>query len=417
MNIIPSAKLVEEVKRRRVHPDLHVGISHRSYLRNDGGIEHCLRRESEFARLAKVDYLHLCPPEVVVHGRRLPPLVEVCLNDEFVGLSCLDGLSAKLGLLRPGVSFLHSALRFESDSLIRLLLNLRPFGPILQWIHDLSFACESVTLVRDGDACGVPELGASLCYGCRYERSRAAVMAHYDVIERLSDCQIFPSVTAKSRYNMSISSRARSNLRKQFVVPHYIVNGVPSASEGRHFRADNEQIGVAFFGHSVAHKGWTEYVQLVSALQGNSAYRFYHIGSAGQTDYRIERLDFSEVSAPAGSDLLRDICVSRNIKVAFFWPIALESFGIFLRQVLGVGCAVLSNNNNDALKEFINGCDQIRRFARLDELIAWFGDRDAVAALLRQAAEMTCVLEPSLCSDGLITNQNNTWQISNMETR
>ena len=72
MNIIPSAHLIKEVKQRRSHQDLHVGISHRSYLGNDGGIEHCFRRESEFARLAKVGYLHLCPVDVVDHVRRMP---------------------------------------------------------------------------------------------------------------------------------------------------------------------------------------------------------------------------------------------------------------------------------------------------------------------------------------------------------
>ena len=139
------------------------------------------------------------PPKIATHDTRTPILVEVCLNDEFVGLTCLDGLSAKFGSLQPSMSFLHSALGFESGSLVRLLLNVRAYRPIIQWIHDLSFACESVTLVRNGITCGVPLLGAKICEECSFNSSRASVMAHYDQIKRLSDCQVFPSLKAQSR--------------------------------------------------------------------------------------------------------------------------------------------------------------------------------------------------------------------------
>lgn len=412
MNILPSTQLIKEVKQRRSHPDLHVGISHRSYLRNDGGIEHCLRRESEFARLAMIDYLHLCPVDVVDHGRKMPSLVEVCLNNVFIGLTSLDGFSAKLVLLQPGMSFLHSALGFESGSLIRVLLSLRQCGPILQWVHDLSFACESVTLVRNGSACGVPVLGAHSCHQCRFNGSRGSVMAQYDLIERLSDCQIFPSSAAMSRYNFSIGARGRQSLLKQFVVPHYIVNCLQSVAVRPRVVQEDEPVGVAFFGHSVPHKGWTEYIQLVDALHGDPAYRFYHVGSAGQGDSRVECLNFSEAFGAVEGDTLRDICASRNIRLAFFWPVALESFGLLFRQVVGAGLAILSSDNNDAQKEFIKDSEQIRYFSQLEQLFAWFDDREDVATVLRQAAQSTCVLLPSKCSYELLNNQSGAWQLS-----
>ena len=409
MNIIPSALLVEELARHRRHSHLHVGISHRSYLLNDGGIEHCLRRETEIARLNGVDYLHLCPPEAAAQDRRTPALVEVCLNDEFVGLTCLDGLSAKFSTLQPSMSFLHSALGFESGSLIRLLLNIRACGPIMQWIHDLSFACESVTLVRNGIACGVPVLDAKICDGCSFNSSRASVMAHYDQIERLSDCQVFPSLSAQSRYNSSISARGRASTIRQFVLPHYIVNCSTPPNLIRRVVPMDVPVGVAFFGHSVPHKGWLEFVQLVSSLYGNSAYNFYHIGTAGQTDPRIERINFSETFNAAGDNSLQDICANRNIRLAFFWPVALESFGIMFRQTLGAGCAIVCSENNDAQNEFINNCHQIRFFSRLDQLIAWLGDYKAVAELLNQAGKTECKLIPSACSYDLPVNQCGPW--------
>ena len=412
MKIIPSALLFEALKRRRRHADLHVGISHRSYLRNDGGIEHCLRRESEIAALGNVDYLHLCPPEAAVCSNEFPALVEVCLNDELIGMTSLDGFSAKLGLLQPGMAFLHSCLGFESNSLIRLLLNIRPFCPVLQWLHDLAFACGSVILVRNGIACGIPELGARVCDGCRFSSGRASVMAHYDLIERLSDCQIFPSLAAKSRYNLSIGARGRVSLPRQLVLPHYVVNCSHSGLEQRGLAPGDESVGVAFFGHSVPHKGWSEYVQLVSALHGNPVYRFYHIGSAGQIDARVEQLGFSEAFGSVGEDGLRGVCASRNIKLAFFWPVALESFGIMLRQVLGAGCAVLCAGNNHAQKEFINNCPQLRYFSRLDEVITWFEDQSQVDTLLHQAAQTQCVLTPSKCSYELINNHAGRWQMA-----
>jgi hypothetical protein len=412
MNRSSSAKLFEQLTKNRQRTALHVAISHRSYLSNDGGIEHCLRHESEIARLANLDFLHVCPSEVVQQGKKTLPLAEVCLNNVFVGLTSLDGFSAKVGLLQPKMAFLHSSLGFESGSLIRLLLSLRRCGPILQWVHDLAFACESVTLVRNGRACGVPLLGAYNCHQCKFDSSRASVMEHYDLIERLSDCQIFPSSAAKSRYNFSIGARGRHSLLEQFVVPHYVVNCSPTAAMRTSLIQEHDPIGVAFFGHSVPHKGWAEYIHLVDALHGDPAYRFYHVGSAGQGDSRVECLNFSEAFGAVEGDTLRDICASRNIKLAFFWPVALESFGLLFRQVIGAGLAILSSDNNDAQKEFINDCQHIRYFGQLDRLIAWFSDREDVDALLRQAVQSTCVLVPSKCSYELLNNQSGAWQLS-----
>jgi len=412
MNIISSDQFVKELKKRRNYPGLHVGISHRSYLRNDGGIEHCLRRESELSRLAEIDFLHLCPVDVIDHGRKISALIEVFLNNIFIGLTNLDGFSAKLGVIQPRITFLHSALGFEYGSLIRLLLSLRQSGPILQWVHDLAFACESVTLVRHGSACGVPVLGAHSCLECKFDSSRAAVMAHYDLIERLSDCQIFPTSAAKTRYNVSIGARGRQSLQKQFVVPHYIVNCFPSVAVQSRVVQEDEPVGVAFFGHSVPHKGWSEYIQLVDALHGRSTYRFYHVGSAGQGDPRVECLNFSEAFAAMEGDTLRDICARSNIKLAFFWPVALESFGLLFRQVIGAGLAILSSDNNDAQKEFINECLHIRYFCQIEQLIAWLCDRKDVDRLLLHAAQSTCVLEPSKCSYELLNTQSGSWQLS-----
>jgi hypothetical protein len=237
-------------------------------------------------------------------------------------------------------------------------------------------------------------------------------MAHYDLIERLSDCQIFPSLAAKSRYNFSIGARGRHILLEQFVVPHYTVHCSASAAVRPCVDQENEPVGVAFFGHSVPHKGWTEYIQLVDSLHGNPAYRFYHVGSAGQGDSRVEYLNFSEAFGAVEGSTLRDICASRNIKLAFFWPVALESFGLLFRQVVGAGLAILSSDNNDAQKEYIFDCQQIRYFSQLQQLFAWFDDREDVATLLRQAAQSSCVLVPSKCSYELLNNQNGAWQLS-----
>lgn len=414
--IISSAILVDNLGLRRCHTDLHVAISHRSYLLNDGGIEHCLRRESQAAKLLGVDYLHICPAKNLASGGSFTSFVEIYLNDDYVGITSLDGFVAKLCVLKPDISFLHSALGFNPHCLIRLLLNLRRCGPIVEWVHDLSFACESVTLIRNGESCGVPALGAIGCLGCTYNETRETVVAHYDLIERLSDCQIFPSFSAQQRYNASIAGRGRTSLRQQFVLPHYVVNCSASKPGQLMFRNVNYPVGVAFFGHSVMHKGWSEYIQLVHALSGNTAYRFYHIGSAGQTDSRVERVDFTEAFARPHSNSLQDICSARGIKIAFFWPVALESFGLMLRQALGAGCAILCADNNDAQREFINGCDQIRYFSKVDQLIAWFGDEKEVAALLHQTDITDCQLKPTACSYELITKKNDTWQLLNLAT-
>jgi hypothetical protein len=412
VNIISSTQLIKELEQRQSCHELHVAISHRSYLWNDGGIEHCLRRESEFAKLAKIDFLHLCPVEAIDHGGRAYSLIEVCLNNVFIGVTGLDGFSAKLFVLNPNISFLHSSLGFESGSLIRLLLCLRQCGPILQWVHDLAFACESVTLVRNGLACGVPLLGAPSCYQCRFENSRVSVMHYYDIIERLCNIQLFPSSSAKLRYNLSIGARGRKCLLSQFVVPHYIVNCLPSVTVRPCLIPEDEPVGVAFFGHSVSHKGWMEYIKLVDALYGSSTYRFYHVGSAGQADSRVEYLKFSEAFGGVNGDTLREVCARNNIKLAFFWPVALESFGLMFRQVIGAGLAILSSDNNIALKEFINDCLCIRYFCQLDKLIAWFGDHEDLERMLRSAAQSTCVLEPSNCSYEMLSKKSGLWQLS-----
>lgn len=416
INIISSDVLIWIINDLRSHQDLHIAISHRSYLRNDGGIEHCLRREGELAKLAKTDFLHVCPVDAINDDRRSCSVIEISLNNIFIGLTSLDGFSAKLCVLKPSISFLHSSLGFESGSLIRLLLSLRKYGPILQWVHDLAFACESVTLVRNGLACGVPSLGADSCYQCKFESSRASVIEHYDQIERLSNVQLFPSLAAKSRYNFIFSFKGRQCLLKQFVIPHYIVDCVPSVTIRPQLFQDDESVGVAFFGHSVSHKGWSEYIHLVNVLHERSCYRFYHVGSAVQSDARVQCLSFSETLGEVESDTLRDFCSYHNIRVAFFWPVALESFGLFFRQVIGAGLAILCTDNNEALKEFINDCPQIRYFRQVDHLIAWLDHFENVKQLSRHAAHSTCVLEMSKCSYELLSNQTGHWKLPSTST-
>jgi hypothetical protein len=283
----------------------------------------------------------------------------------------------------------------------------------LQWIHDLSYLCESVTLVRNGLACGIPLFGADICHECTFESSRASLRDHYDLIERLSDFQAFPSSVAQLRYNFSIGARGRLCTLQQFVLPHCTVNCFPSVDAQSCAVLSDKPIGIAFFGHSVSHKGWTEYIQMVDALEGLPAYRFYHVGTVHHTDSRIEFLSYSEAFEAADEVSLRATCASRNIKLAFFWPVALESFGLLLRQVIGAGLAILSSDSNHAQREYITNCKHIRYFSRLDQLVTWLSsDREGVDTLLREASQSTCVLEWSQCSYELLVSQSVAFQLS-----
>jgi hypothetical protein len=409
---INALNLIKLIQNNRLRSDLHIAISHRGYLQNDGGIEHCLRRESMLAITQQgVDYLHLCPTQVNHNDISFLPSLDVTLNNQFIGTVTLDGLTPKIQALRPTLVLLHSAINFPSGGLLRLLLTLKRCGILLQWIHDLSFTCNSITLLRDGIFCGLPRLDEIKCGGCQYQDSRASLHFFYKQLANLAHGQLFPSITAKNRYNTTLF--CDNHKSKQLVIPHYFVD----CNEGNHslkkIYAVNKPLGIAFFGNTVAHKGWNEYVSIVDVFYRDDDFKFYQVGIEGIKDERINFIHFSEISCDEPLDKLYFICKQNNIKIAFFWSTTLESFGIMLRQILTTSCSIVCKNNDESLKEFISNDKKLLYFDTIDNVIKFLQNRQSLQAFLELSYNLDCSLQVSNMSYDAVEKINDRWQLIN----
>lgn len=399
-SIIKSSEIVFDAIHEELYSNSNVLVlSHSNCFSVNGGIERCVRREHDIARNKGVKVLYIFP--LRTPGKIFKEICGVYYDATFMGYCFFDGLVHQFRKTNFEYTVIHSVVHFDHNALLRLLLTMRKRCPVMLWLHDLSYVCDSHVLLRNNLFCGVPHITDPKCLGCDYQPTRVDLNDFYCRLISYVRFIVVPSRAAMDRFIAYFDADV-GVVRKIKIIPHYYLSC--QASTLKEVTSSSEKIGIAFFGHNVHHKGWPLYATLVDTLYSTGRYCFYHVGTQHASDKRIQYIPYSELSADEYGNRLQYICQSNNINIGFFWSTTLESFGLMYRQVLATQCAVLARGDDPVLREFIEGCDKIRFFDHFDELINFFCDTTLVDDLLLSSERITCTLKESKYSFEILAN-------------
>ncbi|ODT86887.1 MAG: hypothetical protein ABS78_14685 [Phenylobacterium sp. SCN 70-31] len=338
-------RLAEGLGRLR---DLHVTFSHDDYVRNSGGLQACVRRESAGFAAAGVAHLHLYPasPWPMVRTPEEPGLLGVLLDGVSLGVHPSRAVARALAdAATTGgrrTFAVHSLLGHDADATADILAAAGLSAGFF-WLHDFASVCAGVHLVRnDVEDCGAPPADSPACGVCDYGPFRARhETAHRRLFERLA-----LTVVAPSRVTLDFW-RARTDLPATgaVVLPHAELTPRTGAGGPR-----TGVLRTAFLGMPAALKGWPVFRDLAQRFADDPRYDFVHLG--GRPDPAAPA-DFHPVVVSVEQPLaMRDAVEDLEVDIALIWPLCRETFSFTAYEAAAGGAAVLTGPDSGNVAAF-----------------------------------------------------------------
>jgi hypothetical protein len=359
--------------------DLHITFSHDDYTAHFGGLQLCVRRESERFAARRVDHLHLFPA-VPAHAVRVdgePGPVGVLLNGQRLGTHRVETVRDALAQVgrRPGRrSFaVHSLLGHAPDATAEVLAAAGLTRGFF-WLHDFASLCTGFHLLRnDVQDCGAPPPDSAACGICAYGPVRARHLdGHRRLFERLELTVVAPSQTTLDFW------RSRTDLpaRDAVVLPHATLDprGAAPKAEGRPLR-------VAYLGMPTPLKGWPIFRELAIALAGDARFQFLHLG--GQPDPGAPAEFHRVVVTEEQPRAMQQAVETLEIDAALIWPLCRETFSFTAYEAVAGGAAVITGPDSGNVAAFAADPGIGRVFADEAALAQAFAD-GAILALDRR---------------------------------
>ncbi|MEW5688116.1 MAG: hypothetical protein AB1942_24630 [Pseudomonadota bacterium] len=342
----PPAKLAAGLGRLR---DLHVTVSHDDYVAHFGGLQLCLRRESDALTARGATHLHLFPAAAWPTVRRPdePGPLGVLLNGRRLGTyEPADVRAALAAAVTKGGrrSFaIHSLLGHCPDETADIL-EAAGLRQGFFWLHDFASLCAGFHLLRnDVVDCAAPPAGSGACAVCAYGPQRARhTEAHRRLFERLAITVAAPSQTTLDFWSEHTDLPAKA--RK--VVPHATLKPRGRAAK----TPDGRPLRVAFLGMPAALKGWPVFRELAQAHAGDPRYEFLHLG--GRSDPAAPA-GFHPVVVTAERPLaMQEAVEALEADVALIWPLCRETFSFTAYEAAAGGAAVLTGPDSGNVAAF-----------------------------------------------------------------
>jgi hypothetical protein len=307
---------------------LLVSVSHDDFTRIAGGMQLCLRRESEAVGAMGYDRLHIFPiqPAATVI-QEADPSLGVLMNGQFVGDHRASVLSAAIratDLAGFGRRFcaIHSLIGHDVQAVMEVFQAARVERGFF-WIHDFAAACSGPHLMlNDAGFCGAPPVDGPTCGQCKYgSRRRFQMEAHRQVFEKLDLEFLAPSDLAAEIWKTATGATS-TEVR---VHPHcHLIAQIGAGDVGARSDKAAGPIRVAFAGLPSFHKGWPAYRRLASRYAESEQFAFYHFGAWTDHD---EGIAFVPITAdPHEPDRMRRALVDHEIDVVLVWSICPETF-------------------------------------------------------------------------------------------
>lgn len=328
--------------------DLHITFSHDDYMAHSGGLQTCVRRESERFMRRGVDHLHLHPAAFspVVRAADEPGPLGVLLNGRRLGAHTADAVIAALRAspVRARRSFaIHSLLGHDPDAVADILAAAGLSAGYF-WLHDFASLCSGFHLLRnDVEDCAAPPADSPACGVCAYGPFRARHEAgHARLFERLALTVVAPSETTLDFW------RARTALpaKAAIALPHATLTRrgpAPKGAAGAPFR-------VAFLGMPTPLKGWPVFRELALTLAEDPRYEFLHLG--GRPDPSAPAA-FHPVMVTGDQPLaMQEAVEALHVDAALIWPLCRETFSFTAYEAFAGGAAVITGPDSGNVAAF-----------------------------------------------------------------
>jgi len=328
--------------------DLHITFSHDDYTAHFGGLQMCVRRESQQFAQRGVDHLHLFPAAFspVVRAADEPGPLGVLLNGRRLGAHAPEAVR---DALRPGprrarrTFAIHSLLGHDSDLTADILAAAGQTTGFF-WLHDFASLCAGFHLLRnDVEDCAAPPRDSAACGVCAYGPFRARHEdAHRRLFERLKLTVVAPSQTTLAFW------RARTDLpaREAVVLPHATLSPRGPAPKG----APDRPFRVAYLGMPTALKGWPIFRDLANAMAGDPRYEFLHLG--GQPDPSAPAAFHQAVVTGERPRAMQEAVETLGVDAALIWPLCRETFSFTAYEAVAGGAAVLTGPDSGNVAAF-----------------------------------------------------------------
>ncbi len=358
LRLDPSSRLTAAFARLG---DLHVTLSHDNYIEHSGGLQLCVRRESQAFAARGVAHLHLYPaiPWPVVRNAAEPGPLGVMLNGRRIGVFAPEAVrDAFAAAPRDGKrSFaVHSLLGHGAESTADILAaaGLREG---FFWLHDFASLCAGFHLLRnDVQDCAAPPPASAACGVCAYgPHRRRHLDAHRRLFERLALTVVAPSQTTLDFWRSHGDLPAASTV----VLPHARL----VEREAARRVASERPFLLAYLGMPTPLKGWPVFRDLVQRFEGDPRYEFLHLGGAPEPSAPAT---FHKVVVTGESPLaMQQALEALQADAALIWPLCRETFSFTAYEAAAAGAAVLTNPDSGNVAAF--AADPARGIVLTDE--------------------------------------------------
>lgn len=357
----PSAPdiLIERLSQNDGRSDVHITVSHDDYTASLGGVQLCLKLESQAMRSAGATHIHLFPGAVspVLNSEREHPRLGVVVDGEFVGHFAAEAVADVLMRAchhRKVTVALHSLIAHKTSDIIAILAPLK-IAQAFYWLHDFSSLCSNYSLLRnDAVFCGPPPAQSLACEICVYGARRQIHLArHVELFQALDPVVIAPSEAALAIWRRSFPLSDRRG------VVHSHAAFAPDTRRARSPEAtgpeDTRPLRVGFLGMPTVHKGWPVFARLAKRFADDPRYAFHHL--ANKTDPSTPTTWTRVSPTPTKPAPMIDAVHGLDLDVALIWSLWPETFCFAAYEAVAGGAAIVTNPDSGNVMDLVQRQD------------------------------------------------------------
>lgn len=329
-------------------------FSHDNAFTSTGGIQKIIREESTLFCKENFCYIHISPssplPFVndILQENPYKLCVDIRVDGIFIGSVLQISIIRLIEQCNINQTFVvfHHFFGFNVGLLRHLIYRFSAVRRLIWWVHDYSLNCLSFTLMRDElEFCGSPSIQSAACTFCKFSDEREKYLeAIQPILSNTKILFIYPSRAALRVSNQGHYGPA--DTAEKTIVPHASIKSYEIVE--KIVLTSERKCRVAFVGQPVSHKGWDEFISLVSNPILSAHYEWLHIGK-GHINIPITSIYMDGTREKISMEnLLRD----NLIDIVFVWPLWPETFCIVALEAFCAGCHIITNSDSGNIKEF-----------------------------------------------------------------
>jgi glycosyltransferase involved in cell wall biosynthesis len=350
-------------------------FSHDNAFASTGGIQKIIRVESSLFRQENFCYIHISPSNPlpfindILQQNPCRLCVDIRVDGVFIG-SVLQIAIARLieqcDTKKTCVIF-HHFFGFNVGLLRQLINRYSTKRRLIWWVHDYSLNCLNFTLMRDElEFCGSPSILSPACKLCKFGEEREKYLKAIQPI--LSNTKIL--FIHPSRAALRVSDQGDygpADTAEKLVVPHASIKSYEILE--KNILLSDRKCRVAFVGQPVRHKGWDEFVSLISNASLSAHYEWLHIGK-GHINVPITSIYMDGTSE---LNSMENLLKENLIDIVFVWPLWPETFCIVALEAFCAGCHIITNTGSGNIQEFFP-VETRSIFESIDDVHQWLFD-------------------------------------------